>query len=122
MLIVTQRAAQEMRAILAANSTDASHVLRIDTECDGFSVWLGPEMEGDCLMGSEDTLLVRVSPELSVFLGEVSVIIDCMESPDGPRLVVYREDEPQLQATPPKPRRRPSTSRKTKQQRPKPHD
>jgi len=122
LLNITQRAAQEMRAVLVANVTNPGHVLRIDTECDGFSVWLGPEVEGDCLMGSEDTLLVRVSPELSMLLGEVSVIIDCMESPDGSRLVVYREDEPQLQATRPKPRRRISTSRKTKQMRPKPRD
>jgi hypothetical protein len=118
LLTITQRAAEELRAITSANAADSSHVLRIDTESDGFSLWLGPEMEGDTVAGSEDTVLLRVSPELSEYLVEASVIIDCRESTDGPRLVVYREDEPQLHASPPKPRRRSGVRRKTKQRRP----
>jgi hypothetical protein len=118
LLTITQRAAEELRAITSANAADPSHVLRIDTESDGFSLWLGPEMEGDTVAGSEDTVLLRVSPELSEYLVEASVIIDCRESTDGPRLVVYREDEPQLHASPPKPRRRSGVRRKTKQRRP----
>lgn len=122
MLTITQRAAQELRVIAAASAADSSHVLRIDTECDGFSLWLGPEMEGDTLAGSEDTVILRVSPELSEFLVEASVVIDCRDSSDGPRLVVYREDEPQLYASPPKRRRRSGVRRKIKQQRPTPGD
>jgi Fe-S cluster assembly iron-binding protein IscA len=118
LLTITQRAAEELRAITSANAADSSHVLRIDTESDGFSLWLGPEMEGDTVAGSEDTVLLRVSPELSEYLVEASVIIDCRESTDGLRLVVYREDEPQLHASPPKPRRRSGVRRKTKQRRP----
>lgn len=93
MLTITDDAVRELRAILEANAAHPGHVLRIDTECDGFSIWLGPEMEGDALAGSEDTVLLRVSPELSDYLVDVSVIIDCRQSTDGPRLVVYREDE-----------------------------
>ncbi len=93
MLTITESAAQELRAILEASAADSGHVLRIDTECDGFSIWLGPEMEGDTLVGSEDTVLLRVSPELSHYLVDASVIIDCRQSTDGPRLVVYREEE-----------------------------
>lgn len=93
MLTITDDAVSELRAILEANAAHPGHVLRIDTECDGFSIWLGPEMEGDSLAGSEDTVLLRVSPELSDYLVDVSVIIDCRQSTDGPRLVVYREDE-----------------------------
>lgn len=122
MLTITQRAAEELRVITAANAADASHVLRIDTESGGFSLWLGPEMEGDTVAGSEDTVLLRVSPELSKFLVEASVVIDCRDSADGPRLVVYREDEPQLDASAPKPRRRSGVRRKTKPRRPTPRD
>jgi hypothetical protein len=93
LLTITDDAVRELRAILEANAAHPGHVLRIDTECDGFSIWLGPEVEGDTLAGSEDTVLVRVSPELSHYLVDVSVIIDCRQSTDGPRLVVYREDE-----------------------------
>lgn len=93
MLTITQRAAQELKAILEANARDSNHVLRIDTECDGFSLWLGPEVEGDALAGSEDTVFLHVSPELNHFLVGASVIIDCRESSDGPRLVVFREDD-----------------------------
>ncbi len=93
MLTITQRAAQELKAIVENDATDSNHVLRIDTESDGFSLWLGPEVEGDTLVGSEDTVFLRVSPELSRLLVKASVIIDCRESGDGPRLVVFREDD-----------------------------
>jgi hypothetical protein len=93
LLTITDDAVRELRAILEANAAHPGHVLRIDTECDGFSIWLGPETEGDTLAGSEDTVLLRVSPELSHYLVDVSVIIDCRQSTDGPRLVVYREED-----------------------------
>lgn len=50
---ITQRAAQELKSIQVANAKDEQHVLRIDTESEGFSLWLGPEQEGDTLVGSE---------------------------------------------------------------------
>jgi hypothetical protein len=93
LLTITDDAVRELRAILEANAAHPSQVLRIDSECDGFSIWLGPEMEGDALAGSEDTVLIRVSPELSHHLAEASVIIDCRQSTEGPRLVVYHEEE-----------------------------
>jgi len=93
LLTITESAVRELRAIAAANAAHPGHVLRIDTESDGFSIWLGPELEGDTLAGSEDTVLLRVSPELSRFLVEASVIIDCRQSTEGLRLVVYHEEE-----------------------------
>lgn len=109
MLTITERAAQELKAILAAKATDPSHVLRIDTENDGFSLWLGPEVKGDSLMGSEETVILRVSPELNRFLMKASVIIDCRDTPDGPRLIVYHEGDPPPPEAPAKPRRRPAS-------------
>ena len=80
---ITKRAAQELKSIQAANAKDEQHVLRIDTESEGFSLWLGPEQEGDTLVGSEDTVILRATPELTKFLVQTSVVIDCMDHPDG---------------------------------------
>ncbi len=112
MLTITESAVRELRAIVEANAEHPGHVLRIDTECDGFSIWLGPEIEGDALAGSEDTVLLRVSPELSRFLVEASVIIDCRQSTEGPRLVVYHEEELSLRKRAPTPRSRARTRTK----------
>lgn len=91
---ITQRAAQMLKDIHAANAKDQRHVLRVDTEEEGLSLWIGPEQEGDTLIGSEDTIILRASPELSKFLVHTSIVIDCMEHPEGTRLIVYREDDP----------------------------
>ena len=91
---ITQSAAQELKSIQAANAKDEQHVLRIDTESEGVSLWLGPEQEGDTLVGSEDTVILRASPDLTKFLVRTSVVIDCMDHPDGTRLVVYAENDP----------------------------
>jgi len=103
---ITERAAQELRAIQAANAKDKQHVLRIDTEYEGFSLWLGPEQEGDTLVGSEDTVLLRATPDLTKFLVETSVVIDCMDHEEGMRLIVYPEDEPPPEVSKPKKARR----------------
>jgi Fe-S cluster assembly iron-binding protein IscA len=113
MVTITQRAAQELRAIQATNAKEEQHVLRIDTESEGFSLWLGPEQEEDTLVGSEDTVLLRATPELTKFLEETSVVIDCMDHPDGMRLIVYPEDEPPPEVSKPRKKTRP-TARKTK--------
>ena len=105
MLTITERAAQELKAILAAKATDPSHVMRIDTENDGFSLWLGPEVKGDSRVGSEETIILRVSPDLKKFLVKASLIIDCQDTPDGPRLIVYHEGDPPPPEAPAKPRR-----------------
>ena len=94
MVKITRRAADELAAIQAANSRDDAHVLRIESESEGFSLWLGPEQEGDTVVGSEDTMLLRATPELTRYLRKTSVIIDCMDHENGLRLIVYPEGEP----------------------------
>jgi hypothetical protein len=89
-LTVTARAVQELKAIQSANTTDKRHVLRIDidSESGGYSLWLGPEQKGDTVVGSENTVLLRASPEVNKLLEKTSVVVDCA---DG-RLIVYPED------------------------------
>jgi Fe-S cluster assembly iron-binding protein IscA len=106
MVKITQRAAEELKAIQAANAKDEKHVLRIDTEEEGFSLWLGPEQEGDTVVGSEDTVLLRATPDLTKFLKKTSVVVDCMDHEEGPRLIVYPEDEPPPELAKPKKTRR----------------
>jgi uncharacterized protein YqkB len=105
LLTITERAAQELKAIMAAKATDPSHVMRIDTENDGCSLWLGPEVKGDSRVGSEETIILRVSPDLKKFLVKASLIIDCRDTSDGPRLIVYHEGDPPPPEAPAKPRR-----------------
>ncbi len=94
MVKITTHAARELRAIQTANARDETHVLRIESEAEGFSLWLGPEQEGDTVVGSEETILLRATPELTRYLRKTCVIIDCMEYEEGLRLIVYPEGEP----------------------------
>jgi len=105
MVTITQRAAQELKSIQVANAKDKKHVLRIDTESEGFSLWLGPAQKGDTVVGNEDTVLLRATPDLTKFLKETSVVIDCMDHPEGVRLIVYPEGNPPPESSKPKTRR-----------------
>jgi len=93
-LTITPRAAQQLKAIQTANSINESHVLRIDTESEGFSLWLGPEMAGDIVVGSDETILLWASPEVNRLLEKIDVVIDCVDDKEGhPRLIVYPADD-----------------------------
>jgi hypothetical protein len=95
MLVVTDRAGQELRELLGANSTEPKHVLRIDYNVKGFIMWIGEEMEGDVLVGSEETAVLHASPQLSEVLERISMVVDCVDTNEGQRLVIYREEEGQ---------------------------
>ncbi len=94
MVRITARAARELRGIQAANSRDETHVLRIEIESEGYGVWLGPEQDEDTVVGSEDTILLRATPELTRYLRRTSVVIDCVDYEDSQRLIVYPEGQP----------------------------
>jgi hypothetical protein len=94
-LSVTLGAAEQLRAIQQGQSSDPSHVMRLEAESQGFSLWLGPEVAGDVVLGSEETYQLRVSPEQARYMAGENLIVDYWEaSPMGPCLIVYREDEP----------------------------
>lgn len=88
-LVITERAVRELKAVGAANIKDENDVLRIDNEPDGLSLSVGPRQGGDCLVGSEDTVLLHASAEVVRLLGERSMVIHCI---DG-RLIIYAEDD-----------------------------
>lgn len=104
-LNITPRAVQELRSLQQAHSSDTSHVMRIDAESQGFSLWIGPEIAGDVVLGSAETYQLRVSPEQARQMAGESLIIDFWEAgPMGPCLIVYREGEPPPHLTAPKPK------------------
>ena len=106
MVKITQRAAEMLKAVQAVNATDEKHVLRIDAEGEGYGLWLGPEQKGDTVVGSEDTVLLRATPDLTKFFRKTSMVIDCVDHEEGPRLIVYPEDDPPPELSKPKKTRR----------------
>ena len=103
---ITQRAAETLKAIQAVNATDEKHVLRIDAEGEGYGLWLGPEQNGDTVVCSEETVLLRATPELAKLFRKTCMVIDCIEHEEGPRLIVYPEDDPPPELSKPKKARR----------------
>lgn len=105
---ITQRAVETLKAIQAVHATDEKHVLRIDIEAEGYSLWLGPKQKGDTVVCSEDTVLLRATPDVTRLFRKTSMVIDCMNHEEGPRLIVYPEDDPPPELSKPKrPRRTP---------------
>ena len=93
MLTVTERAGQELKGILSAHATDPKHVLRIEANAQGFNLWIGEVVEGDAVVGSQETAVLHVAPELGQTLERMSVIIDMVDTNEGPHLVINRGDE-----------------------------
>ena len=108
MVKITQRAAESLKAIQAVNATDETHVLRIDAEGEGYGLWLGPEQKGDTVVCSEETVLLRATPDLTKLFRKTSMVIDCLDHEEGPRLIVYPEDDPPPELSKPKRTRRPA--------------
>lgn len=92
---ITPSAAEQLRSIQKEHSSDPSHVMRIEAESQGFSLWLGPEVAGDVALGSEGTYQLRVSPEQAEHMAGENLVVDYWaECPNGARLIIYREEEP----------------------------
>jgi hypothetical protein len=108
MVKITQRAAETLKAIQAVNATDEKHVLRIDAEGEGYGLWLGPEQKGDTVVGSEDTMFLRLTPDLAKLFRKTSMVIDFVDHEEDPRLIVYPEDDPPPELSKPKKTRRPA--------------
>ncbi len=93
MLRVTSDAAQELQRLLEAHATDSSQVLRFDATSEGFSLGIGPHMEGDEVIENEGIPVLNISAELSRVMASVDIVLDRVETPEGPRLTAYRGEE-----------------------------
>ena len=92
MVTVTERAAQEMGAILAANATDPKQALRLYPAVGGLSLGLDWQQEEDEVVESEGIAVLLIPPELSLALAGAT--IDCVDTPEGSRLTIYKGEEP----------------------------
>jgi len=114
-LTVTVKAAEQLRIIQQGNTADPSHVMRMEAESEGFSLWLGPEVAGDAVLGTKETYQLRVSPDQAEHMAGENLTIDFWEdSPRGPCLIIYREEEPPPHLRTPRIRRTRTASRGSK--------
>lgn len=88
-LVVTERAAEELKRVRAACIKNERDVLRIESEPDGFSLSVGPQQDGDSLVGNEETALLHASKEAIRLLGERSMVIHRLDE----RFIIYAEDD-----------------------------
>ena len=90
MISVTERAVQELGAMLVANATEEEQVLRLAGENEGFTLGLDCEREGDeVVRGEAGTILVIDSLLAQALDGST---IDTTDTPQGTRLTISREE------------------------------
>jgi Fe-S cluster assembly iron-binding protein IscA len=91
MITVTERAAQELGAILAANATDPKQLLRLHPGMGGLVLGLDFMGEGDEVAESEGSAILIMTPEISSSLA--GSIIDYIDTPEGPCLSISRGED-----------------------------
>ncbi|MBI4609497.1 MAG: hypothetical protein HY726_10860 [Candidatus Rokubacteria bacterium] len=90
MLIVTERAKEELRAVLADSVDEPGMSLRLVASAPGqFGLVPDAEKEGDHVVEHEGVKVLLIDEELSAHLE--SVTIDCREMPEGPKLVIAKK-------------------------------
>jgi hypothetical protein len=93
MLTVTESAARELKEVLTTHATDPNQVLRLDASSEGFSLGVGQPTEGDHVVESEGSAVLHISAQLGLALVSIDIVLDSIDTPDGPRLTVYRAEE-----------------------------
>ncbi len=93
MILITDNAAAELKGILAENTTDPDQVLRLDLDGDAISLGVGFGAEDDDVIQGEEGPLVHVSSELADILEPATMVIDCIDTPEGPQLTIYNASE-----------------------------
>jgi len=92
MIVVTDRAAEELRNTLVAVEPEAEQILRlVYTPDSGFALTLDVEREGDQVVESEGQKVLAISSEISNAV--TGATIDVRDTTSGPRLVISREGE-----------------------------
>jgi len=89
MLTVTERAAQELKGILEAHAVEPEQVLRLVRETQGFSLRLDKEGAGDEVVESEGATILLIDEQLGPIVD--GAVVDCIDTPEGPRLTITKE-------------------------------
>jgi Fe-S cluster assembly iron-binding protein IscA len=90
MLEVTERAKQELKKILSANTDEPSACLRLTANEQGqLGLSIDVERDGDQAIEHEDSKVLLVEKELADALEGIT--IDAEDTPEGTKLVVSSE-------------------------------
>ena len=90
MIVVTERAAEELKETLKEHATDDEQALRLTPAPGGACVLtLDVEQEGDEVMESEGTKLLLMDASVAPALDGIT--LDCVDTPEGPRLTLSNE-------------------------------
>ena len=92
MVTVTEHAAQLLKEMQEGHEESADKVLRLVNRDDGFQFAFDERQEGDQIVQSGDTDVLLVGTDVSELLGEA--IIDCQDTPAGPRFTLATKREP----------------------------
>ena len=84
MITVTERAKQELKAILIAIGADLDKGLRLQPTRDGFALTLDTGLSGDQVVEYEGYKILLVGIEYSSIFDKATV--DCRDTEDGPVL------------------------------------
>lgn len=92
MIMVTDRAAEELRNALVAVGPEPEQILRLIYTADsGFALTLDVEREGDQVVESEGQKVLAISTEITTAV--TGATIDVRDTDSGPRLIISREGE-----------------------------
>lgn len=91
MLVVTERAKEELRAVLSDGVDEPELSLRLVASGAPGQFGLVPDMEkeGDLVVEHEGIKVLLIDEELSALLETVT--IDCQEGSEGPQLVIAKK-------------------------------
>ena len=94
MITVTESAKQELKRILSDNVNDPQASLRLtSTGQDQLGLAIDVETPGDQVVEHEDSKVLLVEEGLATSL--VGIVLDIEDTPDGPKLAIFRESEPE---------------------------
>lgn len=94
MLVVTERAKEELRAVLSDGVDEPELSLRLVASAPGqFGLVPDMEKEGDLVVEHEGIKVLLIDEELSALLETVT--IDCREGSEGPQLVIRKKSREQ---------------------------
>ena len=84
MITVTERAKEELKAILVDIGADLDKGLRLQPTTDGFALTLDSELSGDQVVKHEGLKILLVAIEYFSIFDKATV--DCHDTEDGPVL------------------------------------
>lgn len=91
MITVTEQAAQELKAALAANTTDAKQVFRLDIDSNECSMRLDWKQDGDEVVENAGKVILVMTPEVGLAFADAT--IDCVDTPEGACLTIHMGGE-----------------------------